>query len=102
MWDINSDFATYDSQFGVVQRPTTYNTSQDQAKFEVCGHKFGDLSEHGYGVSLLNDCKYGYSCHGNTMRLSLLRSPKAPDANCDMGKSNACLCKGIHVKGHPR
>ncbi|KAF9353142.1 Glycoside hydrolase, 38 vacuolar alpha mannosidase [Mortierella sp. NVP85] len=85
MWDINSDFATYDSQFGVVRRPTTYNTSHDYAKFEVCGHKFGDLSEHGYGVSLLNDCKYGYSCHGNTMRLSLLRSPKAPDLHCDMG-----------------
>ncbi|GJJ70118.1 alpha-mannosidase [Entomortierella parvispora] len=85
MWDINSDFATYDSQFGVIQRPTTYNTSHDYAKFEVCGHKFADLSEHGYGVALLNDCKFGYSTHGNTMRLSLLRSPKAPDLNCDMG-----------------
>ncbi|KAF9964967.1 Glycoside hydrolase, 38 vacuolar alpha mannosidase [Mortierella alpina] len=85
MWDIHSDTATYDSQFGVVQRPTTYNTSHDFAKFEVCGHKFADLSEHGYGVALLNDCKYGYSCHGNVMRLSLLRSPKAPDAHCDIG-----------------
>ncbi|KAF9193219.1 Glycoside hydrolase, 38 vacuolar alpha mannosidase [Haplosporangium sp. Z 767] len=85
MWDIHSDFATYDSQFGVVQRPTTYNTSHDYAKFEVCGHKFADLSEHGYGIALLNDCKYGYSCHGNVMRLSLLRSPKAPDLHCDMG-----------------
>lgn len=84
-WDIISDFATYDSQFGVIQRPTTYNTSHDYAKFEVCGHKFADLSEHGYGVALLNDCKFGYSCHGNVMRLSLLRSPKAPDLNCDMG-----------------
>ncbi|KAF9086810.1 Glycoside hydrolase, 38 vacuolar alpha mannosidase [Mortierella sp. GBA35] len=84
-WDISSDFATYDSQFGVIQRPTTYNTSHDYAKFEVCGHKFADLSEHGYGVALLNDCKFGYSCHGNVMRLSLLRSPKAPDVNCDMG-----------------
>ncbi|KAG0012639.1 Glycoside hydrolase, 38 vacuolar alpha mannosidase [Entomortierella chlamydospora] len=84
IWDILSDFATYDSQFGVVQRPTTYNTSQDYAKFEVCGHKFADLSEHGYGVALLNDCKFGYSCHGNVMRLSLLRAPKSPDANCDM------------------
>ncbi|KAF9572872.1 Glycoside hydrolase, 38 vacuolar alpha mannosidase [Mortierella alpina] len=85
MWDIHSDTATYDSQFGVVQRPTTYNTSHDFAKFEVCGHKFADLSEHGYGVALLNDSKYGYSCHGNVMRLSLLRSPKAPDAHCDIG-----------------
>ncbi|KAG0213254.1 Glycoside hydrolase, 38 vacuolar alpha mannosidase [Mortierella sp. GBA30] len=85
MWDIHSDVATYDSQFGVVQRPTTYNTSHDFAKFEVCGHKFADLSEHGYGIALLNDSKYGYSCHGNVMRLSLLKSPKVPDAHCDMG-----------------
>ncbi|KAI1319805.1 Glycoside hydrolase, 38 vacuolar alpha mannosidase [Mortierella claussenii] len=86
IWDIICDYATYDSQFGVVQRSTTYNTSQDYTKFEVCGHKFADLSEHGYGVALLNDCKFGYSCHGNVMQLSLLRSPKAPDANCDMGQ----------------
>ncbi|KAF9922353.1 Glycoside hydrolase, 38 vacuolar alpha mannosidase, partial [Linnemannia zychae] len=85
VWDIISDFATYDTQFGVIQRPTTYNTSEDFAKFEVCGHKFADLSEHGYGVSLLNDCKFGYSTHGNVMRLSLLRAPKAPDLHCDMG-----------------
>ncbi|KFH66388.1 hypothetical protein MVEG_08486 [Podila verticillata NRRL 6337] len=85
IWDIQSDFATYETQFGFLQRPTTYNTSLDSAKFEVCGHKYVDLSEHGYGVALLNDCKYGHSCHGNTMRLSLLRSGKAPDANSDIG-----------------
>ncbi|KAF9403452.1 Glycoside hydrolase, 38 vacuolar alpha mannosidase, partial [Podila epigama] len=84
VWDIHSDFATYETQFGLLQRPTTYNTSLDSAKFEVCGHKFADLSEHGYGVALLNDCKYGHSCHGNVMRLSLLRSGKAPDANSDI------------------
>ncbi|KAG0340515.1 Glycoside hydrolase, 38 vacuolar alpha mannosidase [Podila horticola] len=85
IWDIQSDVATYETQFGLLQRPTTYNTSLDSAKFEVCGHKYADLSEHGYGVALLNDCKYGHSCHGNTMRLSLLRSGKAPDANSDIG-----------------
>ncbi|ORX69069.1 hypothetical protein DL89DRAFT_275108 [Linderina pennispora] len=84
-WDIHSDVATYETQFGVVQRPTHRNTSWDMAKFEVCGHKFADLSEYGYGVALLNDCKYGYSTLENTMTLTLLRSPKAPDENCDMG-----------------
>ncbi|KAJ1744082.1 Glycoside hydrolase, 38 vacuolar alpha mannosidase [Coemansia sp. RSA 1086] len=84
-WDIYSDFATYETQYGVVQRPTHRNTTWDMAKFEVCGHKFADLSEHGYGVALLNDCKYGYSALGNTMSMSLLRSPKAPDEHCDMG-----------------
>src|ERR1700712_2849196 len=58
------------------------------AKFEVCCHKFADLSEHGYGVSILNDSKYGFATCGNLMRLSLLRSPKAPDAHADMGRHN--------------
>jgi alpha-mannosidase len=56
------------------------------AKFEVCCHKFADLSEHCYGVSILNDSKYGFATCGNLMRLSLLRSPKAPDAHADMGR----------------
>lgn len=60
--------------------------SWDMAKFEVCCHKFADLSEHGYGVSILNDSKYGFATCGNLMRLSLLRAPKAPDAHADMGK----------------
>lgn len=56
------------------------------AKFEVCCHKFADLSEHGYGVSILNDSKYGFATVGNVMRLSLLRAPKAPDGHADMGR----------------
>jgi alpha-mannosidase len=56
------------------------------AKFEVCSHKFADLSEHGYGVSILNDSKYGFATVGNLMRLSLLRAPKAPDGHADMGR----------------
>jgi alpha-mannosidase len=56
------------------------------AKFEVCCHRFADLSEHNYGVSILNDSKYGFATCGSTMRLSLLRAPKAPDAHADMGK----------------
>lgn len=55
------------------------------AKFEVCCHKFADLSELNYGVSIINDSKYGFATVGNTMRLSLLRSPKAPDDTADMG-----------------
>lgn len=56
------------------------------AKFEVCCHKFADLSESHYGVSILNDSKYGFATCGNLMRLSLLRAPKAPDAHADMGR----------------
>ncbi|KAJ3097372.1 Glycoside hydrolase, 38 vacuolar alpha mannosidase [Phlyctochytrium planicorne] len=82
--DISSDVATYETQFGYVQRPTHFNTSWDFARFEVCGHKFVDLSEFGFGVALLNDCKFGFSTKGNVMRMSLLKSPKAPDEHCDI------------------
>ncbi|KAI5100513.1 alpha-mannosidase 2C1 isoform X2, partial [Silurus meridionalis] len=82
---VRSCNATYEIQFGHLQRPTHRNTSWDWARFEVWGQKWADLSEHGFGVALLNDCKYGYSVHKNIMTLSLLRAPKAPDANADMG-----------------
>lgn len=83
--DIRSAKATYDIQFGHVERPTHWNNSWDWARFEVCGHKWADLSETGYGVSLLNDCKYGYSIKDNAMKLSLLKSAKFPDTEADMG-----------------
>jgi alpha-mannosidase len=83
--DIVNTSASYETQFGIVRRPTHYNTTWDMAKFEVCVHKWADLSEATYGVSILNDSKYGFATQGNVMRLSLLRAPKAPDAHADMG-----------------
>lgn len=82
--DIRSTKASYDIQFGYVERPTHYNTSWDYARFEVVGHKWADLSENGYGVSLMNDCKYGYSIFENVMSLTLLKSTKYPDTTMDM------------------
>lgn len=83
--NVNSARATYEIQFGSVERATHDNTSWDVAKFEVCAQKWADLSEGDHGVALLNDCKYGHDIKGNVMRLSLLRAPKAPDPKCDMG-----------------
>ena len=77
--------ATYEMQFGYAERPTHYSTSFDRARYEVPAHRWADLSEHGFGVALLNDCKYGYSCYGSELRLSLLRAPKSPDPEADMG-----------------
>jgi hypothetical protein len=73
-----------------VSNVLTRFSSWDMAKFEVCCHKFADLSEHDYGVSILNDSKYGFATCGNMMRLSLLRAPKAPDAHADMGELISC------------
>jgi alpha-mannosidase len=78
--------ATYEVQFGAVERPTHRNTSWDEEKFEVCAQRWADLSETGYGVSLLNDCKYGYDAHENVLRLTLLRGPQHPDPEADRGR----------------
>lgn len=81
--DVNADKATYDIQFGNVERPTHMNTSWDAAKFEVCAHKFTDFSEYGYGVSILNDCKYGHDIHNGVMRLTMLKCGTYPDETAD-------------------
>ena len=89
--DINADKASYEIQFGSIERPTHFNTSWDQAKFEVCAHKYADLSEGDYGVSLLNDCKYGHDIHNGDMRLTILTSAWNPD---NMGNYND---QGEHI-----
>ncbi|MCT4687610.1 alpha-mannosidase [Vallitalea sp.] len=81
--DIHTDKATYDIQFGNVERPTHWNTSWDTAKFEVCGHKWADLSEDNYGISLLNDCKYGHDIKNGNIRLTLLKSATVPNEDAD-------------------
>lgn len=84
--DIRATEATYDIQYGNAKRPTHWNTSWDMAKFESVGHQWADLSEKGYGVSLLNDCKYGYDIKDNRMRLSLLKGAIYPDPDADLGE----------------
>lgn len=81
--EITTDRATYDIQYGSVERPTHYNTSWEQAKFEVCAHKYADLSEYGYGVSIMNDCKYGHDIHDGVIRLTLLKSATDPNPAAD-------------------
>lgn len=81
--DIHSDKATYDIQFGNVERPAHWNTSWDEARFEVCAHKWVDLSEGDYGVSMMNDCKYGHDIKDGVMRLTLLKSGIEPNKEAD-------------------
>ena len=84
--DILAPTATYEIQWGNVERPTHQNTSWDWARFETCAQKWVDLSEGDYGVSLLNDCKYGHDIQDNVIRLSLLRGTTAPDPAADQGE----------------
>ena len=82
---IRASEASYEIQFGHVQRPTHQNTSWDSAQFEVCGHKWADVSEPGFGVALFNDSKYGHDCADNVLRLTLLKSASYPDPDADRG-----------------
>ncbi len=83
--DIRSTYATYDVQYGNVRRPNHWNTSWDQARFESVAHRWADLSERNYGVSLLNDCKYGHDIKENVMRITLLKAATSPDFEQDQG-----------------
>jgi alpha-mannosidase len=82
---VQSNHATYEIPYGNIQRPTTRNTPEEKAMFEVPALRWGDLSDAGHGFSLLNASKYGYDAKGNVIRLSLLRSPASPDAHADEG-----------------
>jgi alpha-mannosidase len=83
---VRSPRATYEMPFGFAERPTHCNTAADAAQFEVPGHRWADLSEPGFGLALLTDCKYGFSIYGGVISLSLLRAPTYPDERCDIGK----------------
>lgn len=84
--DIRSTYGTYDVQYGNVRRPNHWNTSWDQARFETVAHRWADLSERGYGVSILNDCKYGHDIKDNVIRITLIKAAIHPDYLQDQGE----------------
>ena len=96
---VRSTTATFEMQFGVAERPTHYNTPGDLARFEVPAHRFADLSEHGFGVALLSESKYGFSAHGDTLRMTLLRGPVWPDPQADQGRHAFAFALLPHAGG---
>lgn len=84
--EVRTDAVTCDIQFGNLKRPTHRNTTWDMTRFEICAHKWIDLSRADYGVAMLSDCKYGFSALGNVMEIALLRSSGYPDPNADRGQ----------------
>ena len=84
--DVHADRASCEIQFGTVERPTHASTNWDAAKFEVCAHRWVDVSEPGFGVAVLNDCKYGHDIHRGALRITLLRAPNFPDPDADRGE----------------
>ncbi|MBN1348881.1 alpha-mannosidase [candidate division KSB1 bacterium] len=96
---VKNDLATYEIPYGTIQRTTIPKTAADSAKYEVSAHKWIDLTDKSgtYGVSLLNDSKYGFDIiRESNMRITLLRSPKSPDPNADMGQHTFTYCLYPH------
>jgi alpha-mannosidase len=91
--------ATYEMAFGHAERPTHFSTAADAAQYEVPGHRWADLSEHGFGVALLNTGSYGHSAHGDVLRLSLLRAPTWPDPEADQGRHALAYAVLPHAGG---
>lgn len=90
--------ATFDIQYGSVERETTNNHSWDMAKFETCGHKWMDLGHNSLGLTLMSDCKYGYSAKQGTMGLSLIKSGSYPNKTADIGKHHYTYAIYPHAK----
>ncbi|NJO27604.1 MAG: alpha-mannosidase [Richelia sp. SL_2_1] len=92
--NLEASFATYEIPCGAIERTTKPQTPAEKAKWEVPALRWADLTQQNteeqnnsacYGVSLLNDCKYGYDAQPNQLRLSLLRSPEWPNPQADKG-----------------
>lgn len=83
--NLEADFATYEIPCGAIERTAKPQTPAEQAKWEVPAINWADLSEKNYGVSVLNDCKYGYDAEPNQLRLTLLRGSTWPDPEADLG-----------------
>ncbi|MGK7962616.1 alpha-mannosidase [Crocosphaera sp.] len=84
---LTADYSSYEIPFGTIQRTNVPKTPHEKAKWEVPALRWADLTDNSnnYGVSLLNDCKYGYDSQSDRLRLTLLKSPRWPDPNCDIG-----------------
>jgi alpha-mannosidase len=82
---INADFATTETPGGAISRPTKPQTDLEQAKWEIPALNWVDLGDDKYGVSVLNNCKYGYDIHPRKIRLTLLRGSTWPDPEADIG-----------------
>ena len=97
--DVLADSARHEIQFGHVSRGTHDNTSWDRAQFDVCAHKWTDISEEGYGVAFFNDCKYACTVKEGTYRLSLIKSGRHPDPRGDEGRHDFAYAMLPHAGG---
>lgn len=94
---IRTDQTLAEIQFGHVSRPSHRNTSWDQARFETSMQRWVDIAEPGFGVALLNDCKYGYDARDGAVRLTLIKSPVFPWPEADQGEHRFRYAIFVHA-----
>jgi alpha-mannosidase len=97
--DIRADTAACDIQFGHVRRPTHPSNSWDAARFEVCAHRYVDVSEPDFGVAVLNDGRYGHGLFDGRVRVSIARAARYPDPTADRGEHSVNLALLPHGPG---
>ncbi|MCU6708062.1 glycosyl hydrolase-related protein [Paenibacillus sp. J5C_2022] len=97
---VTADVVSCEIQFGYLRRSTSRNTQLEMARDEICAHRYLDISEPGFGVALLNDCKYGHRAEGRTLDLNLLRSPSYPDPEADKAIHRFSYALLPHVGDH--
>ncbi len=97
--NVLSGDARFETQFGNIKRPTHENYGTDKTQFEVCNHKWTDLSDTRFGVAILNDCKYGISVNQNDMRLTLHKGGCRPDPRGDKGVHKFTYSLLVHETG---
>jgi alpha-mannosidase len=97
--DVRAHEASCDIQFGHVKRPTHASSSWDAAKFEVCAHRYVDVSEPSFGVAVLNDGRYGHGVQEGGVSVSLLRAAKYPDPDADHGRHDVTISVLPHGSG---
>jgi alpha-mannosidase len=98
--DVHATESVSEIQFGHIRRPNHQNTSWESARFEICAHKWIDISQADYGVALLNDSKYGFKVVGNVLDINLLRSPQYPDHKADQAVHEFTYSLYPHAGNH--
>lgn len=68
--DVQNPVVTYETPYGFIERATNGDEDPGQRWIDLTGN----LSSQTFGLTVMNDAKYGYSVHGNDMRISIARS----------------------------
>jgi alpha-mannosidase len=82
---VGADSVWAEIPYGAIARPARPTTVKDSARYETPMQRWIDASAGGWGVSLVNDSKYGYDVRGDTLRITLLKAASYPDPEADRG-----------------